>query len=196
MGFENIKKMIDDDPEFFTLSRQEEIERAESMSRGLDEEEEENEEIEIKTDKPKRMKKSFWHKKIELCIPFTPIKALALVGVILLVLTFFIGRATAVSDPWWNESVEKGVELSAESNPIRTALSSSAPSNRFCYIITDGWNRFCTPECVMYNGKGYKVFDMLWLNVQMHGSVAQYENANRWVQWIKNADTDNRIRCE
>lgn len=100
----------------------------------------------------------------------------------------------------WNESLPppRGFEQpiiiseSAEwsKSEIFFAYNIQKGQKTFCYIIDDGWYRWCEgwdenkpfPTLEMYNGKGYKVFDFEWLKWQMFsGSKTQYDNANRWV---------------
>ncbi|MFA5133041.1 MAG: hypothetical protein WC444_06975 [Candidatus Paceibacterota bacterium] len=64
---------------------------------------------------------------------------------------------------------------------------------RFCYLLEEdanGWTRWCTPDNALYNGKGYKVFDLEWLETPCINNIDCWENKNRWALWIINAMED------
>jgi len=89
----------------------------------------------------------------------------------------------------WNETIDLN-RPDTGTRPWEIKPAPTRTGRRFCYIIKDGWYRWCEgggKESALYNGKGYKVLDENWLAVQMYGSQTQYDNANRWVMWIKDA---------
>lgn len=131
---------------------------------------------------------------------------------ILVMLIFMIGQASAyeptpsvskgfvknltktspVGLAGWNET-GKATEVSLDiAQRNQSAISSVAPkTQRICYCIKDCWVRWCennaTGEMAMFNGKGYKMFDLFWMKTQANGNEAQRANIKPWITWINEA---------
>jgi hypothetical protein len=103
------------------------------------------------------------------------------VAIITIALVFFAGRASAHT-PAPTHLGDESLSSSTKNHLFVETYAAVRPK-RIYYLIDDG-HRWCEPDNIMYNEKGYKIFNFEWLNTPCTKNRACWENKNQWATKI------------